>query len=67
MSALFLVAGGISFFAGVRSVNDVETIEVTGAQTVQTTTVSVVLQYLPVSGNAALPLIVTPVMNAYSS
>ena len=64
MSALFLVAGGISFFAGIQSVNDVETIEVTGAQTVQTTTVSVILQYTPVSGGAALPLVVTPVMNA---
>jgi hypothetical protein len=64
MSAIFLIAGGMSFFLGVGSVNDVEPIEVTDAQAAQTTSLSIVLQYAPVSGGAPVPLVVTPVMNS---
>src|SRR3989344_4206946 len=64
MTMLFLLAGGLSFVLGIKSVNDLEPIKVTGAQTAQTTNIGVVLQYTPVAGGAALPLVVTQVMNS---
>lgn len=64
MTMLFLIAGGVSFVLGLQSVNDVEPIEVTGAQPAQTTSLSIVLQYTPVAGGAAIPLVVTQVMNS---
>src|SRR3989344_3577514 len=64
MAMLFLIAGGLSFVLGIRSVNDLEPIEVTEAQTAQTTTIGIVLEYTPVSGGPALPLVVTQIMNS---